>query len=405
MKYSNSLKYMNGFPEAGAMSEMSVKRVLELCLALGKVNVGLRCVCLPEGSSGHAVAVMLESVIKSSGHSIGRITSVRRFDSRSSIYIDGEIPSIVDYNAAVAELKNAVKKNPDAGYTREETTFVLGLLLCRMCGCEYVILEGLSGKDYSLDAVCAPYDLIVMPTVYDNDSSSDKVKVLCDAVRRGTREVVSGNQKSEIYNAISNACAISGVRLYIPVKAQFEVDEVAARKLTFSYSGREGFSLRSPSYLLRDCAITVIESALALRRGGVKLPWSDITTGLSSASETCCFDMIAISPLLLIDSASSPDEAAMLIKTAEATLGEDALRGVAIAIPEDAEGIEKAFADKETSRVMVLSAVAGSECFDTMKKLASEVVSLWRQGTGVLCLGGVGFALDIKNEILKLING
>ena len=69
------------------------------------------------------------------------------------------------------------------------------------------------------------------------------------------------------------------------------------------------------------------------------------------------------------------------------------------------EEIEKAFADKETSRVMVLSADAGSDRFDTMKKLASEVVSLWRQGTGVLCLGGVGFALDIKNEILKLING
>lgn len=405
MKYSNSLKYMNGFPEAGAMSEISSKRVLELCFALGKVNVGLRCVCLPEGSAGHAVAVMLESVIKCSGHSVGRITSVRRFDSRGSIYIDGEPPSIEDYNAAVAELKNAVKKNPDAGYTREETTFVLGLLLCKMCGCEYVILEGLSGKDYSLDSVCAPYDLIVMPTVYDSEGASDKVKVLCDAIRRGTREVVSGNQKSEIYNAISNACAISGVRLYIPVKAQFEVNEVTARKLTFSYSGRDGFMLKSPSYLLRDCAITVIESALALRRGGVKLPWSDIISGLSAATDTFCFDMIAISPLLLVDSAASADEAAMLIKTAEEILGENALKGAAIAIPEGAEDVKKAFSDKEISRAMVLSADGGPYSFDSIKKLACEIVKLWRSGTGVLCLGGPGFTSDVKTEILKLMNG
>ena len=241
MKYSNSLKYMNSFPAADGAGNISQKRALELCLDLGRINAGMRCICLPEGGSGHAIAVLLESVIKNAGHCVGRVTSVGGFDSRSSICVDGEAPSIEDYNRAVAELKSAVQRKPDAGYTKEETTFALGLLLCRISGCEYVILEGLSGKDFSLDSVCAPYDLIVMPTVYDSENAAEKVRTLCDAVRRGTREVVSGNQKSEVYNAISNACAISGVRLYIPVKAQFEVGEITSRKLTFSYCGREGF--------------------------------------------------------------------------------------------------------------------------------------------------------------------
>ena len=395
---------MNSFSASREMGEISTKRVLELCSALGRVNIGLRCVCIPGGGAGHAVAVMLESVIKSSGHIVGRITSVGDFDSRSFVFIDGELPSIEEYNSAVAELKSAVKRNPDAGYTREETSFVLGLLLCRMSGCEYVILEGLSGKDYSLDSVCAPYDLIVMPTVYGVDAAQERVKVLCDAVRRGTREVVSGNQKSEIYNTISNACAISGVRLYIPVKSQFEAGDVTARKLTFSYSGRGGFLLKSPSYILRDGAMTVIESALALRRGGIKIPWSDISVGLSSASETLCFDILAISPLMLVDSASSCDEAAMLIQTAEDTVGEKALMGVAIVLPEELSYLQKAFADKEISRVMVSSDSDNSQ-YNSIKKLATEIVKLWRDGTGIVCLGGVNFAIEIKNEILKLING
>jgi folylpolyglutamate synthase/dihydropteroate synthase len=387
------------------MSEISSKRVLELCLALGRVNIGLRCVVVPEGGAGHAIAVMLESVLKSSGHSVGRITSVGAFDSRASVYINGEIPAIEDYNSAVAALKSAAKRDPEAGYTREETTFVLGLLLAKTCGCEYVILEGLSGKDYSLDSVCAPYDLIVMPTVYDSETASERVKVLGDAIRRGTREVVSGNQKSEIYNVISNACAISGVRLYIPLKAQFEVGEVTARKLIFSYSGRDGFMLKSPSYLLRDCAMTVIESALAIRRGGVKIPWSDITAGLSLANETLCFDMLAISPLILVDSASNVDEAAMLLKTAEEALGEKALNGIAIAIPKDLINVQKVFENKGITQVMVLSDSGDDGCYDSVKKLSGAVVKSWRSGVGVICLGGAELAANMKDEILKLVNG
>ena len=153
MKYANSLKYMNSFPKASSKGEISTKRALELCMALGRVNIGMRSICLSGDSAGHAIAIMLESVIKCSGHNLGRLTTVGGFDSRSSIFINGEIPPIEDYNLAVAELKSAVSKNPDMGYTKEETTFALGLLMCKMSGCEYVILEGMSGSEFSLDSI------------------------------------------------------------------------------------------------------------------------------------------------------------------------------------------------------------------------------------------------------------
>ncbi len=400
---------MNSFPAVEVSGDISQKRVLELCVSLGKINAGMRCVCLPEGGSGHAIALLLESVIKSSGHCVGRITSASGFDSRNSIFINGEIPSIEDYNLAVAELKNAVQRNPDSRYTKEETTFVLGLLICRISGCDCVILEGLSGKNFALDAVCAPFDLIVMPTVYDSEKSAEKVKTLCDTIRRGTREVVSGNQKSEIYNAISNACAISGVRLYIPVKAQFETGEIASRKMTFSYNGREGFSLKSPSHILRDCAMTVIESALALRRGGLRLPWNCIVSGLSSVSETLCLDILAVSPLLLVDSASGYDEAVLVKKTIDEVFSDNALSEVVFCVTEESLAMLDAFDSMNVSETIVYSkngeiASEGRVICDSVKKASKAVVGCWKNGKDVVCLGSAGFALEIKTEILKLIN-
>ena len=315
MKYANSLKYINSFPRAGQIGDALPKRVGELCSRLGRVNLGTPAICLPDGGGGHSCAIMLESVIKASGHSVCRISAACGYDSRASILINGEIALIDDYNKAVFAIKSAVAKDPESGLLYEEVVFALGLLLCKMSGCEYVLLEGLTNKDVALDSICAPYDLIVMPSVYDVASGEEQIDYLCEAIRRGTREVISGNQKSEIYNRILNACALSGTRLGIPAKALFEVGEITSRSITFSYGGRSGYSLKSPSYVLRDSAMTVIECALALRRKGVKMPWSGISAGLAAANNMCAFDIISVSPRIIIDSAANVEECELLIKT------------------------------------------------------------------------------------------
>lgn len=411
MKYSNSLKYMNSFsPAEISREDISQKRAAMLCESLGRINLGMRCICLPCCGAGHTSALMLESVMVCAGHNVGRITSAYNFDSRSSVLINGEIPAIEDYNGAVEELKSALKRNPDVPFTREETTFVLGLLLCKMNGCEYVILEGLSGVDFSLDAVCAPYDLIVTPTFYGCESDADRLKCLCDTIRRGTREVVSGNQRSEIYNTISNACAISGARLNIPVKAQLEVEVVSSRSLSFSYVGRDGFTLKNPSYIARDCAITVIEAALALRRGGVRIPWNSITAGLSAATASGCFDMLSLSPKLILDASTGAEEASMLKRTACELWGENVFGGVTLCISDSALDVVNAFGENEVASLMVCVSgdndiPGGAVAFASLKKAAREICDVMRSGRDVVCFGDVGFISSLKCELLKLMNG
>ena len=410
MKYSNSLKYMNSFLPAESRADISQKRAAMLCEGLGRINLGMRCICLPCCDAGHVCATMLESVMVCAGHKVGRITAAYDFDSRASVLINGEIPLIEDYNGAVEELKSAVKRNIDVTFTKEETTFVLGLLLCKMNGCEYVLLEGLSGVDFTLDAICAPYELIVTPTFYGCACDADRLKCLCDAIRRGSREVVSGNQRSEVYNTISNACAIGGARLYIPVKAQFEVSDVSSRSLSFSYVGRDGFTIKNPSYIARDCAITVIEAALALRRGGVRMPWSCISTGLSAVASCGCFDMLSLSPKLILDTSAGAEEASMLKRTARELWGENTFNGITLCVSDSALDTVKAFEDGEVADLMVcLSEEAelpdGAIAFTALKKAAREIWGATRNGKDVVCLGDVGFISSLKCELLKLMNG
>jgi folylpolyglutamate synthase/dihydropteroate synthase len=355
----------------------------------------------------------LESVIKSAGYHVGRITALADFDPRESVLVDGVQASVPDFVKAANEIKRAAA-HCETEPCREEAVFALGLLLCRLRDCDFVILQGTSGEQYSLDAVCAPYDLIVLPTVYRAENAQEQVKPLCEAVRRGTREVVSGNQKSEVYNVISNACAMVGVRLYIPMKAQLSVARIAPRKLEFGYGDREGYAVKSPSYVIRDAAITVIESALALRRGGVKMPWSSISDGLAAAGCCGCFDLISVSPVIISDTAANREEVELLLKTAEETLGDGDSVSVCLLLDRD-ERLDDLLAPFERSRLRRVIAVSSSEpadadpsviyCDDVRR--AAELIMEGMSGEGdgrVFCFGGVRFAETIKKEIVSILN-
>lgn len=409
MKYVNSLKTMSGFDSAVKAGDISQKRARELCEKMGRVHMGTRCICLPKGSAGYACAMMLEAVIKSAGHRVGRLTSAADFDARASIFVNGALPGIADFNTAVAELRAAVHKMSEP-CLKEEATFALSMLLFKLCDCDYVILQGLSDQNFALDAICAPFELIVMPTVYDeSEQGVARLKAACDSVRRGTREVVSGNQKSEIYNQISNACAMSGIRLYIPVKAQYHVDEMTAKRLRFGYCDKNDYCLRSPSEILQNGAMTVIESALALRRGGVKLPWSSIATGLESVTGTGAFDLISMMPLTVADIASNRREAEMLLATVCALWGSDKKLTLCVR-PEDSHADEllAVFAEQNVKRVLLVGSSSeiypDAARYELVKDAVAELLTSSDGDELILCFGGVNFASEIRAEIMKQMN-
>lgn len=406
MKYVNSLKYIDGFRLASDGDGVSIKRIAELCVSLGQINRGVRFIHVPEGVAGHGCALLLEGMIKAAGYRIGRICSTRELDSRATVFVGGEIPSIEDYNKCVAEIKSKVNKNYESDYCREEIIFVLSLLLCRLCGCEFIILEGTE----RFDKVCAPYELAVIPTVYDTHHATEKISRLCDAVRCGTREVVSGNQKSDIYNYISTVCAPSGQRLFIPARAQFEVVEKSSRRLVFNYNGRDGFCLKTPSLIMRDCAMTAIEAIMAIRREGIRIPVSAMLAGVESAGSCGSFEVISYTPTVIIDNSAEPDEVSLMYKTFCEIFGED--KKFSVCIPAESEDeMEKlllSIPDEKINRILACGhnydlneyhSRAVSVC--RTHKDASKIINADKDPDSIwICFGGQ-LSQRIKSETIS----
>ena len=404
MKYVNSLKYMNSFPSANGEG-ISLSRTAELCGLLGRVNLGTNSIFVPGGASGHATAVMLESVIKAAGYRVGRISTAEGFDSRSIVSLDGKIASIDDYNRGVAELKSTVLKTESAEYKSEEVCFALALLLCKLHDANYVILEGMSETGCDLSGLCSPYDIVVAPPIVADQD--DTVKVVCDAIKHGVREVVSGNQKKQIYDSISNACVSTGVRMTVTTKQSFKIESGSSIKLSFSYGERTGYSVRTPSFIQRECAMLVIESALAIRRSGVKLPWAAISTGLAGATGTGCFETFSASPIAVIDTAQTQYEAEQMVLTFNEVFGKEKGTEISVCIPESAKELVKLLDGRNVKKYVVLSmseSITADEdtvICDTVKKCADEVFAMMRRGEDVLCFGSLGFALALRGELVK----
>lgn len=405
MKYANSLKYIESFKMSSDAGAISQRRISQLFVRLGRINNDIRFIHAPSGAAGHGCAVLLERVIKSAGHAVGRILSPEKYDSRSCVYINGETAQIDDYNKCVAALKLCAGSPYESLYCREEIVFVLSLLLCKLAGCEYVILEGTEG----LDRPCAPYELTVIPTVYGSEGAMSRIEPLCDPIRHGTREVVSGNQKSEVYNYISNVCAPSGQRLFIPVRSQFEVTGCGLRFLSFNYDGREGFCLHSPSLMLRDCAMTVIEAVNAMRREGVIIPISALIAGMEDAGSADMFEMISYMPTVITDISQTREEIELMYRTFCEIFGEE--RSFSVCVPAcDAQELDRLLGSLNRERIKRVIACTHSdrETFgqtdavlcrthrDAARIIAadSDTESIW------VCYGGRSSVM-IRDEMIK----
>ncbi len=404
MKYVNSLKYMKSFEPSSKPSDISLTRAGILCELLGRVNINTKSIFIPGGPSGYMTAVMLESVIKSEGYRVGRITSEFGFDVRKMVWIDGSPAEIEDFNRAVAELKGKVLTVPDQSFTAEETAFALSLLICRMNDCKYIIFEGMSSEEHDLASLCAPYDIVVVPEIKDvNDSS---LGVVCKAISHGTRAIVSANQKIPVYNKLSSV-ARTGINL--TAKKSFAVNSISSIRLDFSYGNRDGYSIKSPSLMLRDSAMLVIDTAQAIRRDGVKVQWSNIESGLSSAVGTTAFETFSVSPLMLFDSACDEYSVQMLLSTMEEVFGRGSLDSLSVCIPVSAMDCLSLFDridtlaivgefDGEVSDVNAENIIYYKDMKSAAKHLKNEI----RNGKNTVAFGSVAFALELKEELLDL---
>ena len=402
MKYVNSLKYMHSFEPSVTLSDISLSRTAALCELLGRVNIHTKSIFIPSSAAGYMTSVMLESVIRREGYRVGRITSEFGFDCRKMVYINGAPASIEDFNRAVAELKIKVTEASDQEFLAEEAAFALSLLLCRMNDCRYIILEGMSKEDCDLASLCAPYDIVIVPEIREDDDST--LAVVRRAISQAPRAIVSANQKIPVYNKLAGV-AKTGINL--TAKKSFEVNYLSSIRLDFSYGNRDGYTIKSPSIVARECAMLVIDAAQAIRRDGVKVQWSNIEAGLAGATNTGAFETFSVSPLMIFDSASDEYGILMLRSTIDEVFGEGSLESSSLCLPKSAiaamprfDGVDKLIVvgDVLYDDVSWISAQSIICCKD-LRSAAKALKANIREGKNTVALGSAAFVLELREEL------
>ena len=160
--------------------------------------------------------------------------------------------------------------------------------------------------------------------------------------------------------------------------------------------------------------MTVIECALALRRRGVKMPWSSIASGLASATDMGCFEMISFSPMIIIDTAGCIEETALLFKTGAELFGDAEISDFSICIPESAVPLLSVMDGRNIKDLIIVTQKDSLDLTNVtaervilvqdIKAAARAVCDVTDRKEDVVSCGNASFAYNIKIEILKILN-
>ncbi len=404
MKYNILIKAVNSIPSANAENKVDIGRIRFLCDKLGRVNVGGGYIYTSGGEFAHATGLMLESVMKSAGYSVGRITDAYGFDIKRSVFLDGISPSIEDYTNILTYIRDILKKNKDIAFLREEVVFVFCLYVCKTLGVKYVILENTRRDTTPMFEVCTPYNFAIIPKLYGEASESelDYVSRAIDKVNRG---VVTGN--NHLYKYFSGRCHKAGIRLSI--HRSVDVVEESMRRQIFMYNKRE-YVLKSSSATLRDSAISVLELIDMMKNHSAKIAPSAISDGIKNAGSCGLFEVISLSPMIISDASSSP---ALIDQLAERVIdlcGKNKLSGVCVCF-DTAGAYTSAYLSDAFSKIpnVELCTVAGLaegnvKAYASYKDIALGVLSAESGGRLTLILGGFDFTENVKNAIMAKMN-
>ena len=401
----------------------SVEQFAALCTRLGRIQAGIRKIAVSTNQSGACRMAYLESILLSAGYRVGVWTRMGSDDLRSRIRLDGQPiahKQVCDLCEQIAkEIDGMRTEQPAITFDAEQKLCALALLAFCCHGCDVVLLD--VSEDCMLDPmwVASPFTLVMPCGFGTKDTALAKKQAVqfCRAVRRGTREVISGFVGGEVYNLLSQACAQAGSRLTVPAKSEASVSEQSLGKTVFTYRGKGPYRLHSCFEVQIEAALAAIEACYALRRDGVRLPGQAMAAGLQRAQVSLSFDVITVRPGVIASAACTQEDVRALL----AALHErsSSFGGKVVLCTEQAPDVLLAAFEKEFSAddayavqeiIWVGQGTAQTEVVQatvclTPKRAAKRILSLTDPDTTVLIVGIPKFVQAIKEATTDALIG
>lgn len=321
-------------------SRLGLSRMVDLLERLGRPQDDLRFVHVAGTNGKGSVCAYLASVLQAAGFKVGLFTSPFILCFEERIRVNGENIRAEELARAVQAVRpaaEAVEADTGDHPTEFELMAAVAFEHFRAVGCDIVVLEvGLGGRLDATNVIDASEASVICRIGLDHtDLLGDTVAAIAGEkagiVKPGC-PVASWPQEREAMAIIEAVAAERGCELVVPDFSQLAVEPLAGAALRrFSWQGQEFETRLLGSYQPFNAALA-LETVRVLRGRGWDIPEEAEVAGIASARWPGRFEMVAASPLTIVDGGHNPQGAEALAASLADLLGEEGRGSVDFAL-------------------------------------------------------------------------
>lgn len=321
-------------------SRLGLSRMVDLLERLGRPQDDLRFVHVAGTNGKGSVCAYLASVLQAAGYKVGLFTSPFILCFEERIRVNGEnirAEELARVVEAVRPAAEAVEADTGDHPTEFELMAAVAFEHFRAVGCDIVVLEvGLGGRLDATNVIDASEASVICRIGLDHtDLLGDTVAAIAGEkagiVKPGC-PVASWPQEREAMAIIEAVAAERGCELVVPDFSQLAVEPLAGAALRrFSWQGQEFETRLLGSYQPFNAALA-LETVRVLRGRGWDIPEEAEVAGIASARWPGRFEMVAASPLTIVDGGHNPQGAEALAASLADLLGEEGRGSVDFAL-------------------------------------------------------------------------
>ena len=428
MKYTEAVDYIETIPKFTVKHPPEHTR--ELLSRLGNPQEGIKIIHVAGTNGKGSVCAYLNAMLLAGGKKTGLFTSPHLVRINERFQINGEDVSDEQFLDAFLKVEKAAKEYEAEGEGHPsyfETLFLMGMLIFKEAGVEYLVMEtGLGGRLDATNVVEKPLACIITSisrdhTEYLGDTLEAIAGEKAGIIKAGVPVIYDASQPGPA-SVIAAKAKEMGSPAW-PMEPSFYEMKTQSREgitFTFAYPGGEKAELAIPyvaKYQMMNASLAFY--MMHILQDVHDIPKNVLAEGLSKIKWPCRMEMAA--PGVIIDGAHNEDGIAQFVSTAGyfAKKNEITILFTAVAdkhyhemIGEICEGIHPSHVvatQIDGSRVVPAEVLAEdfrkAGCTDVCAESeigAAYEKALEKKGSGMLfCVGSLYLAGELKAYLAK----
>ncbi len=321
MNYEQAINYIHSLNRFGI--HPGLERIEELCRAVGNPQDRLKFVHVAGTNGKGSTSTMIAGALTASGKKTGLFTSPYVSEFLERIQIDGSPADKTLFAQCVTELEPIVAEmaKKEMQPTEFEVITAAAFMIFERENCDICVLEvGLGGRLDSTNVIGTPLVSVIASISLDHtailgETVEEITKEKCGIIKQNGKTVCYPWQEAEAFEVVHNTCKIKNNTLYIPNVRGIIAVENKIDGVRFTYNSTEYKLSMSGEYQVYN-AVTAIEACRLLG-----LDEESIKQGIEAAKVPARMEVIASSPLVLLDGGHNEDGGKAVAESLESMLG------------------------------------------------------------------------------------